>query len=234
MPLHKLNRYFSENDSVADLVEADYDILPVLSRFSLPLGFGDKTIAELCTASGINPEVFLLIVNFIIEGEIEQPRLRKVSPDEVAQFLHNSHDYYLAYKYPHIRKNLLEALDPVHSDINPIIVKYFDDYIDSVKEHFSYEENVLFPYVQRLCAGTADGNYSTENFISRHDHEVETLLNELKNIILRYYTTAVPYRMYDVLVDIFNCEDDLRLHSEVENRILVPMLLNIEKEQRKQ
>ena len=117
----------------------------MLSRFSLPLGFGSKTIGELCAQSGINVQVFLLIVNFLLSGHIDTSRLSAVSAREVASFLHNSHDYYLQYKYPHIRANLLTALDPAHADINPIIVKYFDDYIHEVEAHFRYEEQRCFP-----------------------------------------------------------------------------------------
>ena len=91
----------------------------MLSRFSLPLGFGSKTIGELCRESGINVEVFLLIVNFLLSGHIDATRLDSVTALEVARFLHNSHNYYLQYKYPHIKANLLAALDPAHADINP-------------------------------------------------------------------------------------------------------------------
>jgi regulator of cell morphogenesis and NO signaling len=223
-----INRRFVETDSVADLVEADYDTLPVLSRFSLPLGCGDKTIAELCKDSGIEPDVFLLTINFILSGEIDAARMERVRPTDVARFLHNSHDYYLAYKFPHIRGNMLAALDPAHADINPIIVKYFDDYTEAGRAHFEYEETVLFPYIEKLERGERCG-YSADDFLRRHDHDVEDSLSELKNIILRYYTTSVPYRMYDVLVDICNCEADLKVHSDVENNILVPLLRRLEK-----
>lgn len=220
---HIHSRRFAETDSVAGLVEADYDILPLLSRFSLPLGFGDDTIADLCEASGIHTDVFLLVVNFILSGEIDSTRLARVSPLEVARFLHKSHDYYLDYKLPHIRANLVGALDPVHVDINPILVRYFDDYVRAVRAHFEHEEKVLFPYIERLMDGEVAGDYSTDVFMRQHDHEVEDSLGELKTLILRYYTTSVPFKMYDVLVDIFNCEEDLREHSDIENRILVPL-----------
>lgn len=225
---HIINRRFAENDSVVSLIEADYDILPLLSRFSLPLGFGDETIARLCQASGINPDVFLLIVNFILCGDIDSDRMKRVSPADVARFLHKSHDYYLNYKLPHIRANLQSALDPTHKDINPIIIKYFDDYVESVKAHFDYEEKVLFPYIERLTGGNAGGTYSADTFLHHHDHDVEDKIGELKNIILRYYTTSVPFKMYDALVDIYNIEEDLKEHSEVENRILVPLTRRLE------
>lgn len=225
----KISRHFNEHDSVVDLINEDYDILPVLSRFSLPLGFGSKTIGELCRQSGINVDVFLLIVNFLLSGHIDTRRFDTVSALDVARFLHNSHNYYLQYKYPHIRANLLAALDPAHADINPIIVKYFDDYIAEVGAHFSYEEQTVFPYVEALTNGHADGTYHISMFTRRHDHEVEEKLAELKNIILRYYSTSVPYRMYDVLVDIYNCEEDLKQHSQIEDNILVPLITRLEK-----
>lgn len=230
----KKSRTFTEQDSVVDLIDEDYDILPVLSRFSLPLGFGAKTIGELCAQSGINAQVFLLIVNFLLSGRIDTTRLSAVSAREVAQFLHNSHNYYLQYKYPHIRTNLLAALDPAHADINPIIVKYFDDYINEVHAHFNYEEQTVFPYVTAISDGKYTGPYNIDIFTRRHDHEVEGKLSELKNIILRYYTTSVPYRMYDVLVDLYNCEDDLKKHAQVEDNILVPLISALENRQRKQ
>lgn len=224
----KLSRTFTEQDSVVDLINEDYDILPVLSRFSLPLGFGAKTIGELCAESGINTEVFLLITNFLLSGEIEARRFSVVTAGEVASFLHNSHSYYLQYKFPHIRANLLTSLDPSHADINPIITKYFDDYVSEVEAHFLYEETTVFPYVEALSQGNNDSSYNIGIFSRRHDHEVESRLSELKNIILRYYATSVPYRMYDVLVDLYNCEEDLKQHAHIEDHILVPLIVRLE------
>lgn len=224
----KISHTFTEQDSVVDLINEDYDILPVLSRFSLPLGFGSKTIGELCVESDINVEVFLLIVNFLLSGDIDSHRLSVVTAREVAQFLHNSHNYYLQYKYPHIRTNLLSSLDPAHADINPIIIKYFDDYVSEVEAHFHYEESTVFPYVKSLSEGKHDSSYNISIFSRRHDHQVEIRLAELKNIILRYYSTSVPYRMYDVLVDLYNCEEDLKQHAHIEDHILVPLITRLE------
>lgn len=223
----RINRLFNAGDSVVDLIEYDYDVLTVLSRFSLPLGFGHKTIAGLCEDSGISTDAFLLIVNFLLSGEIDPIALHDVSPADVVYFLHNSHDYYLSYKLPHIRANLLAALDAGHNDINPIIVKFFDDYTSLVKKHFNYEESVVFPYVRALAAGIST-DYSIDVFRRQHDDEIEEKLSELKNIILRYYSTSMPFKMYDALVDIYNCEQDLKSHARIENDILVPMISRIE------
>ncbi|MCM1356651.1 MAG: hemerythrin domain-containing protein [Staphylococcus sp.] len=228
----KVNRLFTARDSVVDLIEYDYNVLTVLSRFSLPLGFGHKSIKELCEDSGINTDAFLLIINFLLFGEIDADAMTRVSPADIVYFLHNSHDYYLSYKLPHIRANLIAALDQGHSDINPIITSFFDAYTALVKSHFNYEESVVFPYVRNLSEGKST-DYSIDIFRRQHDDEIEEKLTELKNIILRYYVTSMPFRMYDALADIYNCEEDLTSHARIENDILVPLISRIENKNKK-
>ena len=41
----------------------------------------------------------------------------------------------------------------------------------------------------------------------------------------------MPNRMYDVLVDIYNAEEDLDTHKDIENHILIPLVTMIELQQ---
>lgn len=222
---------FTTHDNLIDLVEEDFNILPILSRCSIPLGFGNKTIGEVCIDAGINADIFLLIVNYILSGT---RAYEATSPDAavgIVDFLHNSHDYFLEYKLPHIRQNLISSLDPAHSDINPAIVSFFDNYVMQVKAHFDYEEITVWPYIRSLAHGTAPA-YSIDTF-RKHHEEISEKLNDLKNIILRYYSTSMPDKMYDVLVDIYTCEEDLNSHHTIENEILVPLVTELENQKSK-
>lgn len=223
----KVNRKFSANDKLIELVEEDFNILPILSRFSIPLGVGNRTIGEVCSEVGIDTDIFLMIVNYILSGLTPAEPPSTKAAVAIVDFLHNSHDYFLGYKLPHIRANLLNSLDPGHSDINPAIISFFDDYVSQVKKHFDYEEDNVWPYIRSLESGTTPG-YRIAIFRKHHD-EIGEKLNELKNIILRYYTTSMPDKMYDVLVDIYNCEEDLGTHHAIENNILIPMVSSLEK-----
>lgn len=71
----KLTRNFSGKDSVIDLIREDYNILQILSRFNIPLGFQSKRIEDVCNENGIDTDVFLFIVNFILTGKIDSERL---------------------------------------------------------------------------------------------------------------------------------------------------------------
>lgn len=218
-------RFFPHN-SLIELVDYDYNILPLMSRFSIPLGFDNITIRDACLRSGIDVNMFLLIVNYQISGVIEHELMEQTTPAGVVDFLARSHTYFLDYKFNHIRANLLGALDPDNGEINPSIVTFFDDYVNQVRKHFSYEEQTVFPHIRALLAGEKS-SYSIDTFSRQHD-EIADVLAELKNIILRYYHTSLPDRMYDVLVDLYNCQEDLDKHADIENNILIPLVRRLE------
>ena len=135
------------------------------------------------------------------------------------EFLQNSHDYFLKYGHAYA-PDLASALEETHNDINPAIIAFFDSYLEEVRKHFAYEEKKYSLIHTRACMRRA---YKLQHKrIQKHHDEVGEKLTELKNIILQFYTTSQPNKMYDVLVDLYNAEEDLESHSEIENHILIP------------
>ena len=224
-------RQLRYDDVIIDIINDDYTILPLLSRFSIPLGLGNETLNDVCRRNDIDVKALLLVLNYIRTGIIDSSYISVVSPLEVVRFLKNSHDYFINYKFGHIRKNLIAALDLETNPTNNLILKFFDSFVKKVEDHFRYEENAVFPYVENLVDGKKSA-YTIEIF-ERHHEEVVDALAELKNIILRYYRTTAPNLMYDVLVDIYNCEEDLASHSDIENNLLIPMVYDLERKSKK-
>ena len=224
-------RQLRYDDVIIDIINDDYTILPLLSRFSIPLGLGNETLNDVCRRNDIDVKALLLVLNYIRTGIIDSSYISVVSPLEVVRFLKNSHDYFINYKFGHIRKNLIAALDLETNPTNNLIPKFFDSFVKKVEDHFRYEENTVFPYVENLVDGKKSA-YTIEIF-ERHHEEVVDALAELKNIILRYYRTTAPNLMYDVLVDIYNCEEDLASHSDIENNLLIPMVYDLERKSKK-
>ena len=224
-------RQLRYDDVIIDIINDDYTILPLLSRFSIPLGLGNETLNDVCRRNDIDVKALLLVLNYIRTGIIDSSYISVVSPLEVVKFLKNSHDYFINYKFGHIRKNLIAALELETNPTNNLILKFFDSFVKKVEDHFRYEENTVFPYVESLVDGKKSA-YTIEIF-ERHHEEVVDALAELKNIILRYYRTTAPNLMYDVLVDIYNCEEDLASHSDIENNLLIPMVYDLERKSKK-
>ena len=207
---------------MCDLVCDRYPVLQVMSRFGIALGFGDKTIAEVCAENKVDTATFLAVVNMQMNAGCNASEAAAgVSVRALTDYLHNSHGYFLDFRQPAIRRKLIEAVDCAQNDVSFAIMRFFDEYAAEVQRHMSYEEQTVFPYVESLLAGEKNTAYSIDVFRRQHD-QVDAKLRELKNIIIKYYPSGSTNELNGVLFDIFTCEQELASHNAVEDDIFIP------------
>lgn len=226
--MYKIGQY-KGSDLMSDLICKNYPMLLVMSRFGIALGFGEETIEAVCRKNDVDTNTFLAVVNLLIEDEsaVKSENASTISIPSLVKYLHNSHSYFLDFRLPSIKRSLINALDNIKNDVNPIILKYFDEYYEEVKRHMNYEEANVFPYVDALLSNKSGSvNYKIDIFSKQHDH-VEEKLSELKNIIIKYYS-ANSNELNCVLFDIFSCSEDLASHNKVEDNLFVPAITLIE------
>jgi len=204
---------------MCDLVCDRYPVLLIMSRFGIALGFGDKTIGEVCLDSGVDTATFLAVVNMHSDDKAPDPET--ISVAALVGYLRNSHVYFLDFRLPAIRRKLIEAVDCALSDVSFAIMRFFDEYAAEVQRHMSYEEQTVFPYVESLLSGEKNTAYSIDIFRRQHD-QIDIKLRELKNIIIKYYPSGSSNELNGVLFDIFNCEHELASHNAVEDELFIP------------
>lgn len=219
---------YRENDSMSELISTHYNVLLVMSRFGLSLGFGDKSIGEVCRENNVDTSTFLAVVNMLLDEDrpIDLDNMH-ISLESLVSYLHSSHEYFLEYRLPAIRKDLVEALKTDNSDLSKAIILYFDEYAGEVRKHMTYEEKNVFPYIRDLMAGKKNAKYNIGIFSRQHD-QVESRLTEFKNILIKYLPTRSANEINNVLFEIFLCESDLASHNAVEDRLLVPLIERLE------
>lgn len=224
---------YKVSDKMSVVITRDYTLLQVMSRFGLSLGFGDKTVAEVCQNSGVDTQTFLDVVNFLADDQMDvTPSLvRSLDIPTLMNYLKNAHTYFLDFKFPNIRRKLIESIDcSVNNEIAFLILKFFDAYMEGVRKHMNYENEQVFPYVDALQVNRIQKNFNIQVFASHHD-DIEEKLKELKNIIITYYPTKADNNtFYSVLFDIFTTEKDLAQHNAIENKLFVPAVIQLERE----
>ena len=227
--MERLHKY-RETDRMGSLIADNFSLLMVMSRFGLKLGFGDKTVRDVCREQGVDLQTFLAVANFISEGHQTYSDDEPLSLASLMDYLKNAHIYFLDFNLPTIRRKLIEALNFAGSnDVGMLILKFFDEYAEEVRLHMEYENESVFTYVEQLLQGKLSGNYNIVTYSSKHS-QIDAKLKELKNIIIKYYPEEGNNNlMNSVLFDIFNCEQDLISHCEVEDYMFVPAVARLER-----
>ena len=230
--LMKKQKIYEADDKMISIIQDNYDILQSLGSFGINLGFGNKTVKELCEDQQVDTFTFLAIINFTINGYLSPDAIGKLSVPTLMKYLRASHEYYLGFELPFIRKELLSALDE-ENNMAKLIVRLYDEYAHSIRLHMNYEEKMVFPYVDSLLEGKPVNNYDIETF-SKHHGQIDQQLRELKNIIIQYLPSdgLRNNQLSATLYDIYNCEVWLAQHAEVEDHIFIPAIRLLEKEVR--
>ena len=180
----KNQKMYEADDKMISIIRDNYNILQSLGSFGINLGFGDKTVREVCDEQKVDTYTFLSVVNLTINGYKEYDNADRLSLPTLLHYLKASHAYYIDFQLPFIRKELVEALDE-KDNLARLILKLYDDYAHSITNHMKYEEKMVFPYVQALIDGNASANFDIETF-SKHHAQVDLKLKELKSIIIKY------------------------------------------------
>lgn len=224
---------YSKRMKVADLLSSDSALLSILQRLNIKLGFGEATVDELCKRYGISTELFLMICNVYSHREYvpQATKLRNDDIKSITAYLRASHRYYMSICFPAIHESIHTLVKELDKVSRRLIDKFYDDYDSEITNHFRYEEEVVFPYIENLLSGnsTADKQYSIRQFEENHSN-ISEKLNDLKNIITKYLDErySSPHR-FELLNTIYSVESDLRKHSQIENRLLIPLVEKLEK-----
>lgn len=129
---------------------------------------------------------------------------------------------------PAIKKSLIEGIQQTNtSEIALFILKFYDGYMQEVRKHMEYEDNVVFSYVENLIKGEVKDKFQISDFSSRHEHMAGTL-DELKELFIYQYNQEDNDLISTALFQITLCGNDLMSHCEIENKLLFPAVSKLE------
>ena len=217
-------------DRMRDLVRNNSELILVMGRFDISLGFGDKSVREVCRTHYVDEKTFLAVVNYVAGRDYH---FKDVSLPSLVRYLKQSHEYFLDFNLPSIRRKLIEAVDCSEgNDIAMLIIRFYDEYVQAVRKHMEYENDVVFSYVEQLSQGHLKRNYTISEFASKHA-PIGDKLKELKDVIIRCYPEKNNYLLNAALLEIISCEQDLTSHCMIEDKLFVPAVKLIEQQLRK-
>ena len=117
-----------------------------------------------------------------------------------------------------------------------LVSVFFKDYFREVTDHLDYENEVFHPYVIQLASQINNNEpsnirdeYSVKQYKARHD-DIEEKLNDLRNLLIKYLPVNQDQTVRRKLLFLLSeLEFDLKIHSDIEELILIPFTLRMEK-----
>ncbi|MFH0736521.1 MAG: hemerythrin domain-containing protein [bacterium] len=216
----------------ADIILNNPYLMILLEHFEINFEMREKSVKQICKEKNINLDLFLTLAN-LFNGHTTDNK-SNYSFEEIKTiivFLKKSHQNYLEEKYPKIElclKKMLELND--HPQVL-MAEKFFCEYYNEVKEHFNYENKVVFPYVISLHSiinngqpNLLEGSYSVAEYKEHHDN-IEEKLEDLKSLLIKYLPVKNDQIIRrELLFGLFSLEYDLNIHAQIEDNILIPLV----------
>lgn len=223
---------------MADIIKVNQRLLLVIERFGISLGFGDKTINEICSLYRLNPSFVVLVLNvfidhsFLVKGIVSEEYI-----PGLIDYLKNGHRYFLQDKLPYISELIDRFIERTENPDSRLLHDFFEEYMNEVVEHMNLEDRTVFPYIlalfdklkgQEVNEGLL--NYQIDNFIGSHSN-IEEKLDDLKQLLIKHFPpTKDRFYRNQILFELFDLEYDLSDHNALEERVLTPLVRTLEKE----
>lgn len=234
------------NETLGQIAANDLRKAEIFKKYGLDFCCGGKkTVKEACAEKGIDVTK--------VEQELQKAD-NLTSPgrplpyndwslDFLADFIVNTHHNYVKKTIPDIRRYAGKVMQ-VHSQRHPELKRVHDltEAINAeLTAHMIKEEKILFPYIKSLVAAKDNNTQTTQslfgsiqNPVNMMEMEHEMVANDLSELrqITNNYTlpedACASYTLLYNLLDEF--ENDLHIHVHLENNILFPKAVKLEKQ----
>jgi len=230
-------------ETLGDIVAKDLRKAEVFKKYGLDFCCGGKkTVKEACAEKGLD----VAMIEKELQNSDKSVSTARPLPyndwnlDFLADYIVNTHHSYVKKTIPDVR-SYAEKVAKVHGAHHPELLqinKLAQEVCDEMSAHMVKEETVLFPYVKQLVASTNGkvkfGNLDTvKTPINMMEMEHEVVGNNMDKIREISNNYALPedacgsYAYLFKTLDEF--ENDLHIHVHLENNILFPKALELEK-----
>ncbi|MBK5277961.1 MAG: hemerythrin domain-containing protein [Bacteroidia bacterium] len=187
----------------------------------------------------ISPEFILAVLDVFEDQKSFNPTAFIRFPLHViVDYLRKTHTYYLDKKLLEIEQSI-HLLVNAYPSAHPLLLllhTFYADYKRHLITHIEMEERELLPYIVKLEQVVETNekpqsapSLSIEQFIHQH-HDTEKDLEDVRHTILSYSPPEGNQTLYRILLSQLQVfEKDMAIHALIEDEVLLPRALLLEK-----
>lgn len=227
------------DQSVGEVVKENMHAAGIFEAYGIDYCCGGRqSLAEACERSSVNADR--------LRTELEQlpeaggPNVSEWDTPFLIDYIINTHHQYVRRMLPTIQAHAAKVAQ-VHGDNHPEtrdIAAIFMEVKQELESHLMKEEQMLFPFIKQLVetekssdAAAWNGNVQQPISVMEHEHDSAGLafdrMRKLSNVFTPPEDACTTYQLLYRELDEF--ERDLHMHIHLENNVLHPRAIAIEK-----
>lgn len=225
---------------LSGVVEEHISLIPVLNRFGVRLGLGDKTVKEVCDEYEIDSDFLLVLLNtFLNEEYFPEKKLQTFHTSQIIDYLTKTNLDFQRHQVPNVERHfspLISMGEASNNNSLNLIGKFFASFKTKLTDRIEKDTTEWFPY----CLGLSEKLEKKQNgtkgsFVlnlpeEQIDNSLEALLTDLKSLMIKHISGEYNDNLcYAVLFSISSLEKDIRQQDRIRFRILAPMVSAMEK-----
>jgi regulator of cell morphogenesis and NO signaling len=231
-------------ETIGEMVTKDYRKAQIFKKLGIDFCCGGKkTLSEVSRSKGISLEAIKFELASLNGAEnSNELGFDKWELDFLSDYVVKTHHQYCRESIPFITE-LAEKVARVHGANHPEVIQVaevFGQIAHDLALHMSKEERILFPFIKELVNAKRTGRELINPFgdvtdpirVMEMEHEqVGENLDEIRRITSDYELPAGACNSYTILYrKLEEFENDLHKHVHLENNILFPKAIKLEKE----
>lgn len=220
---------------VGEIVAEDYRTAQVLRSYGLDFCCGGgRTLEKACTSKKVEIDTVIGELESLKKADGSEHNYNDWSLDFLADYIVNNHHSFVRKMLPELAF-YAEKVSRVHGDRDPKLKEIRElVYVlqAEMMAHLKKEEEDLFPQIRQLVRDNKTGSVKeaiVEALEDEHDSAGEIMAN-IEALTNRFTPPSHACSSYKVLFqNLEGFQEDLHKHVHLENNILFPKALKLEK-----
>jgi len=234
------------NKRITEIVDENYAYASVLYYFGIKFyDYDEKTLEQVCTERGLDVNQVISSLESVNELEDNDYNTLGAYPiDVIVEYLKHTHFAFIKERLPYLDKLIRNLSVNEHRSIVEDLQFIFPLFVEDLIYHIYQEEDELFSFILSLYNAIKTPQqtnllyfdlekYSIQDFAISHDVDDDEMKG-IRNITNNYTTQGISsLHLRVVYAELQSFEQELKTHAKIENEILFPKALMLEKQVRK-
>jgi regulator of cell morphogenesis and NO signaling len=231
--------------TLSQIVVNNYKTAAIFEKYNLDFCCrGNKLLQTACKEKGVPEETLLTELNDLFNKKEESNgRYNEWNADFLVEYIVNIHHGYIRTITP-VLLGHTQKIASVHGERHPEtieVARIFNAVSKDLKHHMMKEEEILFPYIKYMVKTSGGATKAEPPYFSTVENPIKLMiaeheaagdeLYEIRNLTNNYTPPADACNTYKVCYqELKEFEEDLHKHVHLENNILFPKAIALEKE----